>query len=766
MFAATAGALCRREANAASHLRRKDTMGDPLGPITKVEDVMGVPTFTVDGEPHMVPIFETSRADSRHLKQFEEVGTGVYSFYANAARDDLGVSQPTWPEPDRWDYSELDERAQRVLEADPDALIFPRLYLGAPDWWLERYPDELEVLDDGSRILEANVTMRPSNRPMPSIASEVWRRDMGIGLRRVIEHIQGSEYASRMFGYFLTGLRTEEWYPWAYSTGQLSGYGQPTILAFQKWLRAKYRDVAALRSAWNNSDVEFESVTTPSPEERRDQSTTFRDPRSRMSVIDFYQFYNELIAETIDCFAAIAREATGGRKVLGAFYAYMYNHGGNPEGGHTALRLYNASPNLDFVYVTSCYSNRELGSGGETLRAPITSVQAHGKLWFHDNDIASYVYARRQRERLRKRGNADQRRIEQMDSWMSEVGTTDTPEDTIAMYRRSAGFALCNGAYQSYFDLVGGSYDAPDLMEEVGRLNAMFERSTQHDRSSCSQVLFVSDEASCSYASFMVWNSGWLGRTLAHPQFRLTRMGAPSDHVLVDDLKLVDMSRYRLVVFLNTFALSDEQRALVDQTVKRDDRIVVWCYAPGMFSRHTVPTDGMSSLTGMQVVASEDEAFIAPQIELESSAGGFAAALRDAGLRTIGPEDQLCKLISVRDPEAIALGRLPGADAVTLAQKDMGDWTSIYAIMPDLPPAFYRELARYAGVHVWSERDDSFFANKSYICLHANGPGERTIAFPRQCDVRDAITEELLGEGALTYSQDFRHGETTVLRWA
>ena len=143
-----------------------------------------------------------------------------------------------------------------------------------------------------------------------------------------------------------------------------------------------------LQAAWNKPSITFETVIVPSREERFDLGQgTFRDPAKKMNVIDFYLFYNEIIPETIDYFAAIIKEVTGGTKVAGAFYGYMYEFRGDPEYGHNALEQYNKSKNLDFIFVTASYGNRQFATGGDYTRSPASSVRLHNKLWYHDNDV-------------------------------------------------------------------------------------------------------------------------------------------------------------------------------------------------------------------------------------------------------------------------------------------------------------------------------------------------------------------------------------------
>jgi hypothetical protein len=95
----------------------------------------------------------------------------------------------------------------------------------------------------------------------------------------------------------------------------------------------------------------------------------------------------------------------------------------------------------------------------------------------------------------------------------------------------------------------------------------------------------------------------------------------------------------------------------------------------------------------------------------------------------------------------------------------MGNWTSHYAITPFLSATFYRELARQAGVHIWNERDDTFYANNTFVSLHANGAGTRTIRFPWACNVVDVMTRKRVAANKDSFTYDFQNGETLILKW-
>ncbi|HMP05188.1 MAG TPA: hypothetical protein PJ982_02470 [Lacipirellulaceae bacterium] len=511
----------------------------------------------------------------------------------------------------------------------------------------------------------------------------------------------------------------------------------------------------------------FENANVPTFDRRMDREQgTLRDVAKKMDVIDFYIFYNELIPDTIECFARVAREKIGPDKALGAFYGYMYEFAGDPEYGHNALEKFNRSPYLDFVYVTASYNNRQPGIGGDYARAPSHSVRLHNKLWYNDNDVVSFLAPKV----MAAIGfGEDKDWTTSIEHHLQALGYTDTAERTRWMYRRSLGFAICHGAYTSYFDLHGGYYDSPELMEEVAALNQTAVESADYDRSSVSEILVVADEDSNAYGTF---RSNIVTASMADTPPRFIKLGAPQDHILLGDLERVDPSQYKMIVFLNCYNVMTDERRIIEE-LKASGRTLVWCYAPGVFNGADQLYGTLADLTGMQIVSDGRRVPLKDSIQLVESDDPLGGALQAAGglpklsgLPASNDESSpTVDLFCVRDVNATVLGVEPAGREATMAIRRFDEWTSIYLLSPILPSATWRELARDAGVHIFSDRDDTFYANKSYLCLHGNGAGARTIRLPRSSDVRTAIGPARYWQGVGEVSLDLEHGETVLLLW-
>ena len=66
---------------------------------------------------------------------------------------------------------------------------------------------------------------------------------------------------------------------------------------------------------------------------------------------------------------------------------------------------------------------------------------------------------------------------------------------------------------------------------------------------------------------------------------------------------------------------------------------------------------------------------------------------------------------------------------------EYADWASVYSAAPNLPSPVLRGIARYAGVHLYSEAGDVLYATPQLLCVHTVAGGARTFALPRQVEI-------------------------------
>ncbi len=58
---------------------------------------------------------------------------------------------------------------------------------------------------------------------------------------------------------------------------------------------------------------------------------------------------------------------------------------------------------------------------------------------------------------------------------------------------------------------------------------------------------------------------------------------------------------YRCYVIEGALCITDEQKALIDQRLKRNGNVVVWEYAPGITDGRRISLDNVSEITGFKM---------------------------------------------------------------------------------------------------------------------------------------------------------------------
>lgn len=705
-------------------------------PVT-VTDHLGLPTFHVSGQPNAGMAYMTGRPVAQHFADFGRAGVDFVSFHVSmdfqSNKRDL-----FWCGPDQFDYQELDARMAMVVEANPEALIFPRVYLTAPPWWLDAHPEACMQYHDGTR--QKKIRRLPEPTAVPSWSSELWRTDMANALRGMIRHIDAQPYGSHVVGYHLASGGTSEWYYWPYHRWffhqpqeDYVDYSAPQTEAFRHWLAEKYGTDAALQHAWDDAAVTLASATI-APKERKTRPDLFNffDPSKSQWVVDTLAFEASVIADTIAYFCRVVKDETGGAAFTGAFYGYLL---GADDRGYCATRQLLMCPDIDFLTAPSAYEFREPGTGYSTFRSPLASVQLHGKVWWDENDYYTDLTLP----------------WKWVEGWTGprNFATTETQQ------LRQVAAEITNAAAGWWFDMEGGWYDDPASMAMIERLNAIAERSVAFDRSSVAEIAVVVDETSLLYvhSGYPNVDTNNLYRPLLMEQrLAFGRMGAPADWLLLDDL---DAARdYKVYVFLNAFHVTGAQRAAIDRLADRGARGIVWVYAAGLIGE-SLDARNCEALTGIPVRMSADKGPL--EVVLNGRLSGVPAGARYGTERKIGP------VLLADDPEAEVLGELYGYGGAGLVRKPQRGMMTYWSGAPKLSAVVLRQIAIEAGVHIYSWSEDSLYVNRSFIGLQAATDGRRTLYFEEPTDLYDPYHDHVVAQAANSVGLDMSARQSLLL---
>ena len=372
---------------------------------------------------------------------------------------------------------------------------------------------------------------------------------------------------------------------------------------------------------------------------------------------------------------------------------------------------------------------------------PVLSVNRHDKMLWNDFDAASFKFYEK-----------DQK---QFAPWLWQMAVTDTPEKFVYMMRRELGNALENGVNMVYFDLHGGYYEDPAILEGVRKSREVRNAALGRDRSPSAEILVVVDEDSMHYMGF---RNPVLRKFLIEQLAELPFV-APFDSVLLSDLADLPVDRYKMVIFLNTFRLDGLQRKTISEKVQNNGRQVIWLYAPGYFRGDHAAGDvaEISEVTGIKIVTAERPAAPTTAIFDGKVLGNADATIPDLPLLN---GDQFV----VEDADSTTLATRADTGKPVVAMKDHGGWTSIYAAVAPLSRTFLRAVAVRAGIHLYGDSPlDAVYANRSYLTLVPSPQaGPRTLRLPFRARVCDTFSGEVLCEDADAFTTDFKPSESRI----
>jgi len=564
------------------------------------------------------------------------------------------------PAPLAADTAALEACVEQFAGRNPQGYFLVRVWLGADEAWRAAHPEALLRDAEGKSI------------GYVSPANAAWRDELSNRLSRSIEAIATGPHAGRFLGVMLNYLQTGEWfYP---ETERNWDYSDANRERFRGWLRSEYRSDDALRNAWGDGKVSLDTAEIPLPPAREAVAWgLFRDPVAGRAARDFGRYTSEMMADAIAHFAQVAKKATGGRSLVGAFYGYAFelNHNGPralQQSGHLALGRLLQCPNIDFLSAPYSYFERGPGQPGH-YHLPVDSLALHGKLGIMEDDTFTDAS------------------IPPPDGLIApgNEARPHSPEQTISVAYRNFGSFLAHGCGLWWFDLLSdGRWNADSFWASTPALREV----AAHARTLpafAPEVAFVVDEESLA----------WL-RDTTHPELlhalgygraAFGRIGAPVGYYLQSDLARLPAS-VKVLYLATPFAVDDAARA---ELARRQAAgcTVVWGWMPGQAGTRAIDTARIRALTGFHV---------------EQAPGTYTPQLRDAQgsldllLEETNWEHRLNIVGDDFDPLAFhADGK------VACASKPAEAGRSVLCTVPRLSERVLRIICAQAGVTIHSE---------------------------------------------------------------
>jgi len=725
---------------------------------TSAQRLNGVPVIHVDGQPlHGMTATSCAFGDPQVVRDFVAAGCEIMMIWIEA-----GIH--CWRGPGQYDWTYAEEKLRFFAEHSGDTKWIIRVRLGLlARWWAEAHPDEVHN-PPGEEAGKSDARLAVCN-----LVSPVWRDEVCGMLRDFVGWLKTTPWAPRIIGFMLNAGSTEEWLIFDTAETTRGRYHPVYTREFRNWLRREYGDdVERLRAAWSGVDpgknvlekprpdtpgVTFETATCPGGHIRKGSHIwgpySLRDPREDQAASDYYRFLNETLADHLIAFCRAAKEAAGTPILCGGFHSYLWWETGVysyiQEYGHGLIQRLNQSPWVDFVSDITSYDGRYAGGPSGYLGLP-HSLNLHGKLHYTEVDlctVSSLPAVWREAWRRADTTAVPARTSEpvipnRVWNWNCNYCGRDEAEQA-ALFQREHLHNLITGTPYWWFDIRSHNYQEPWMIETLRQLSDIGRQAVHWDRRPLAEVAFVCSEDTPMYQAAM---NGELIRFELESCHTLlldlcTRRwglaGVPFDTYELHDLAHPGFpgDQYKLIIFVNC-AVVPEGAAAGVRRWQKDGRALLWTFAPAVLDGHRLDPAAGDALRGIRLGWRNQRRNIHVCMQR-----GRHPLTRGGAALNYGTEGSVGPVFFADDPAATVLGRLRDGGEAAFALRDHGTWKSLYLAMLNFGPELFRNLARFAGAHVWCDSDDVLYANRSLVCLHTASAGCKTVCLPAPARVTD-----------------------------
>lgn len=735
----------------------------------------GAPAIRVNGEifPPMMATVTTSavalgsrerKLDEEYYRALGRAGVRLFFVMCNNLSLDPGAIE------------DFEREAQTILRAVPDAYLFVRLTLIPSADWIAAHPREVVTYSDGRKIpttVTAESFYVKDAAGMPSLCSDVWRREMGQTMLRTVRRIRYSPVGARIVGYFFGAGGTSEWY---YinpiedmKCGAYADLSDAFARNFRAYLDRTYGagvadatipDAASRfyteevdRLVENPGRVRPAQGVPPAPSNGTNHGS-FLDIDRFVRTYDFYRAWHEATADSVIYFCRLVKEHFPDA-LTGAFYGSMGCSEIVWASNGAGVRRVLDSGVVDFLSNPGVYENRQPG-GFTGQRVPADSFRLRNTVYVVEEDTRTHA---------------------ENDHFREGYETFDL-QDTLNVLKRDFGRNISDGLQAWWFDqhVGGGRYKYAQVYELFARQQHIAADSYAHDREKGHEIAFLYDEESVHVASAHTTDDC----VQVIRNYEIARIGAGVDSYFHNDMADPAMPDYKMYVFTNCFYLSDEDRRQIREKLRGSGALALFLYGNGLINPDRSPMLDVShigELTGIR--CAEIPGKHSPLFRLDVAAhpcfeGMDARRLYGVFDRVrrfnqpngpkFMPRSYLYPLLCADDPCAVPLAHYAMDGRVAIAMKKEDGFTSVYCGAKYVNADLLRAFARMAGCHIYEADGNVLYQDTRYLTVHAAQTGQVTLHFPHACSVFEVYEDKCYAKDVSRISFPMACGQTKMFR--
>jgi len=587
------------------------------------------------------------------------------AFYNRGIKLHSFILESGWIGDGVYNFTTTDKTMDAACQIGEDVMLIPRIKFDPPYDWLRNHPEEVFVYYDGPRTPEEISAMvgtplhdclgydapdgmymgNPKyNRPNvggkisnQSFSSDKWLTDAKAAMHALFTHLE-EKYGDKILGYHIAYGTSGETILWGRISRRYGDYGITNQRKFKIFLKERYGIEAEL----------------PSPEERYSKKANASEyMRENQPIARYYdEFMGEENSRSIECLCKAAKEISP-TKLTGVFYGYFMGIAETGYTGHTHIQKLLDSPYIDFLAAPKPYTRCAPGdSSGEFSTSQSVNLS---KVWVDECDVRTHLAA------------TDTPKI-----WASE-----NMLQTRNVLIRELAKNMSHDSGFWFMDLGGGWYRSNEMMDLVEELNGINTRIRAKKHQSVSDVLVLADELSTGISSIGYSLNAYSVQFICN----IKRTGVLVDIFRTADIKSLDLSRYKLIVFSYDFRLNEDT---LDYVKERTNATLMFQYMAGCVADGKFSFENTKRVTGFSLRDNEEEwEYTFPNIKIENDVlhettqGSFA----------------------VREEE----GR-----------------TLIMNTIPLLSIAQIKEIVQNAGCHIYCDADYTLYGDNRFLAIIAS----------------------------------------------
>jgi hypothetical protein len=521
----------------------------------------------------------------------------------------------------------------------------------------------------------------------------------------------------------------------------LFDHGARMVERWRAFLFAKYQTPVQLQEAHADKRACFENSMPPTDRLRKAMPEVAALPywqpaRDNQPLRDYLELTAQLFHEGFRALASAMRQATPRKRVLLYDCLKMPMMGWENRGffepaapwpiafpeqlsgsGHMNVsRLFDAE-GFDGLITPHDYQLRGVNGVYEPEGAADSAV-LRGKLFLSEMDTRTYCGS-------------------------DHYGRAENDREFAAITWRNLATSITRGFTSYWMDLHQDWFATDAIHAIIERQAKVLREAADWNHATVPGIAMILDDQAMAETN---GNGGVLNELVMWEQkLGLSRCGVPYRIYLLEDLELEHFPDHRVFYFPNLYRAEASRLKLLQQRVFKDGRYVVWGPGCGISDGRRIAPENATGLTGFtyeMLAANYPRRTLITNFDHPLTRSLPADTCFGSPL-SYGP------LLFPTDGTTLGLAvTKQNRNYAGLAIKQMPGWTSIVSTCGPLPASLWREIARQAGAHIYSEENDVVLADSSVLAIHTAKPGQKRLTLPGARSVVDLITGQSLSPSA------------------